>query len=114
MSRYIDADALIEKLGIAKECNDCKHNKEPYCGWKPDVVDICEAINDAPTIDERKKGKWIKKMRVTETEKYTSYDPDWHCACCGTKYAPNIARMVNFCYVCGVDMRGEQDALNKC
>lgn len=58
--RIIDVDALIEKLGIAKECNDCEHDEEPYCRWKPDVVDICEAINDTPTIEpERKTGKWI-------------------------------------------------------
>lgn len=55
--RPIDADALIEKLGIAKECNDCKHNEEPYCKWKADVVDICEAINDAPTIEPEQ--RWI-------------------------------------------------------
>ncbi len=61
---------------------------------------------------ERKKGKWIKKMRVIETEKYISYDPDWYCACCGAKYDPHIAKIVNFCYVCGADMRGEQDETN--
>ena len=59
--------------------------------------------------DARKTGKWIKKMRVTETEKYISYDPDWYCSCCEAKYDPCIAKIVNFCYVCGADMRGEQD-----
>ena len=70
------------------------------------VVELLELLKEQP---ERKKGKWIKKMRVTETEKYTSYDPDWYCACCGAKYDPHIARMVNFCYVCGADMRGEKE-----
>ena len=74
--------------------------------------DLCDKLNFVPAIEdeqpERKRGKWIKKMRVTETEKYKSYDPEWYCACCGTKYDPHIAKIVNFCYVCGADMRGEQ------
>ena len=102
--RPIDADALIEKLGIAKECNDCKHNKEPYCRWKPDVVDICEAINDAPTIDDRKTGKWV-------------YDT---CSKCGKNlwdyfHFTEDGRIIeepNFCPNCGVDMRGERDGRN--
>lgn len=71
----------------------------------------CKSIEDAggTIFVKRKRGKWIKKMRVTETEKYTSYDPDWYCACCGAKYDPHIARMVNFCYVCGADMRTSED-----
>ena len=96
--RLIDADALKEKAWDA----------DTRCGYVQ-VVDVGD-IDDAPTIEpERKKGKWIKKMRITETEKYTSYDPEWYCACCGTKYDSHIARMVNFCYVCGADMRGGQD-----
>ena len=79
-------------------------------GWKSGVYPVASNIHALPSAQpERKKGKWIKKMRITETEKYISYDPDWYCACCGTKYDPHMARMVNFCYVCGADMRGEQD-----
>ena len=66
----------------------------------------------SPAQPERKKGKWVKKMLVTETEKYISYDPEWYCDCCGTKYDPHIAKIVNFCYICGADMRGEQDETN--
>lgn len=58
--RPIDADELIAKLGIAHDCSVCKKDEGPYCRWKPNVVDVCEAINDAPTIEpERKTGKWI-------------------------------------------------------
>ena len=46
---------------------------------------------------ERPKGKWIKKLRVTDTEKYISYDSDWYCSRCGTKYDPVIAKIVNLC-----------------
>lgn len=65
-----------------------------------------------PAQPEQKKGKWIKKLRVTKTEKYISYDSDWYCSCCGTKYDSFIAGIVNFCYVCGADMRGEKDECN--
>lgn len=95
--RTIDADAL-------------KQNFPKDADWEYPVNTnghVCEIIDSQPTI-ERKKGKWIKKMRITETEKYTSYDPEWYCACCGTKYDSHVAKMVNFCYVCGDDMRGEE------
>ena len=50
--RLIDADVLIEKIGIGKDCNECQHNEDEfYCNWKPDVVDICEAICTAPTVE---------------------------------------------------------------
>lgn len=48
--RLIDADALMNKLGIEKECAICEQNSEPYCKWNPDVVDVCEAICTAPTV----------------------------------------------------------------
>lgn len=59
--RAIDADELMEKIGIGKDCDECQHNdRKLYCNWKPDVVDICETISTAPTIEpERKKGEWL-------------------------------------------------------
>lgn len=58
--RPIDGDELIAKLGIGHDCSVCEKNDTPYCRWKPNVVDVCEAISDAPTIEpERKPGKWI-------------------------------------------------------
>lgn len=82
------------------------------CAELRGVFGRCEdALNALPSAQpKRMRGKWIKKMRVTETEKYISYDPEWYCSCCGTKYDPHMAKIVNFCYVCGADMRGgEQD-----
>lgn len=108
--RLIDGDAL-KKAFYQKMKELLKSTDTPNIS--NDVLSLlCGAslITEAPTIEpERKKGKWIKKMRVTETEKYISYDPEWHCACCGTRYDPHVAKIVNFCYVCGADMRGEED-----
>lgn len=56
--RLIDADALMKKLGIGKDCSVCEQDGTPYCCWNPNVVDVCEAICDAPTIEERKM-EWI-------------------------------------------------------
>jgi len=49
--RPIDADALMKKLGIGKDCSVCEQHDTPYCRWKPDVVDVCEAICEAPNIE---------------------------------------------------------------
>ena len=59
---------------------------------------------------ERTKVKWIKKMKVTETDAYTSYDPEWYCPKCGTKYDPFFAQRVKFCCMCGVGIMEEQDS----
>ena len=53
--RLIDADALMKTLGIDKDCSVCEQNDAPYCRWKPDVVDVCEAICDAPAIEPERK-----------------------------------------------------------
>lgn len=100
MARYIDRDKLMAELDCEIKLAD---------NWKT-AHEIANVVKYFPTADvvERKVGKWIKKMRVTETEKYISYDPDWYCSCCGKKYDPCIAKIVNFCYVCGADMRDER------
>lgn len=93
----IDAfERFIHELGI---------DDEPY-----NYGEMALSKDNVPSVQlDRKEGKWIKKMLVTETEKYISYDPEWYCSCCETKYDSHIAKIVNFCYVCGADMRGEQN-----
>ena len=88
----IDRIALMEKLGIGKECTVCEQNSDPYCKWKPDVVDVCEAICTAPTIEpQRKKGKWIN----------VRHDNIAECDQCGI----TGRAWMNFCFDCGADMR---------
>ena len=96
--RLIDGDALMERLGIAYDCRECDQDKPPYCTWKPDVVDVCQIIADAPTIEERKKGKWIKR------------EIGWKCSNCTLCTNDRGADSFNFCPNCGSDMReGDQD-----
>ena len=112
----IDRIALMEKLGIGKECTVCEQNSDPYCKWKPDVVDVCEAICTAPTIEprcetceafnktrllipqpQRKKGRW-KRVSVDEYTQSAIYV--YRCDKCKKC---NFG-MSNFCPNCGADM----------
>lgn len=108
ISRQAVIDALMEK---DKKLRNINWYDKPYAEGECRGIDEALSIisNLPPVQSERKKGKWIKKMLVTETKKYISYDPEWYCACCGTKYDSHIAKIINFCYVCGADMRGEQN-----
>ena len=50
--RLIDADKLIETLGIAEDCEDCQYVASPrfcLCTKSSDFVNACEAIINAPT-----------------------------------------------------------------
>lgn len=105
MSRLIDADALMKTLGITDmDCHKCAWADKPrtICKRGSDFEDACIAIENAPTIEERKKGKWI----------HDGYDiphgVDWmHCSVCGRREPHVPAAMTNFCPNCGADMRGE-------
>lgn len=114
--RLIDADALI-KEAMELYCKDCERRKGVKNGkWK--IVysigdapcracgtgDMIDELEDAPTIEERKTGKWL------ETD---SHEPCWFkCDQCGRLsdikeiYCPTCgASMANT--TCGADMRGE-------
>ena len=102
----IDRIALMEKLGIGKECTVCEQNSDPYCKWKPDVVDVCEAICTAPTIEpQRKKGMWI------------DYTEDGYVECPFCHSATNCdgnKDELHFCFSCGADMREDAEEPKKC
>ena len=70
-----------------------------------------EMIKNLPSAEsERQTGRWIKRTRIYESGTCTSYDPEWFCSECRTKYDPYFAfNRVKFCYVCGADMRGEKE-----
>jgi len=100
--RLIDGDALRDALGItgtADSCKGCKYNDRFgfACNTDnaPDFAYVCELIDDAPTIEERKKGRWTDDNACPFCGFHPWYERDIHTL----SYCPN----------CGADMRGEQD-----
>jgi predicted RNA-binding Zn-ribbon protein involved in translation (DUF1610 family) len=111
MPRLIDADALTEIL-----------EKMPAIGFKNIdnqtytlvlLAQVFNIIEQQPTIEERKKGKWIKMSDADGVY--------WVCSECGEDipraphYNPQFdlfprlesIEKTNFCPNCGADMRGE-------
>lgn len=87
--RLIDADALRKEFEREGELNPCDR-----LFWGK----VLSVIDNAPTIEERPKGKW----------EFVQYDANpnignWHCTNCrGIAIA-----QYNFCPTCGADMRGD-------
>lgn len=98
MSRLIDADALINTL---QELFDKREKEAKFTGNRGMTVtwnDAIYHIKTAPTIEERKRGKWIKMpYHVTE------------CSECGFSLEDWIqGAFYNYCPNCGANMRGEE------
>lgn len=104
--RLIDADELMKTLGITDmDCDKCEwEDGHGFCTRGGDFTDACTAIEDAPIVEERKKGKWIDMADFEQ------------CSCCqGTHlkefqsyYGKTTWIKTPFCPNCGADMRGEQ------
>lgn len=48
--RLIDADALMKTCGMANDCYSCPNGSHGWCTRSQDAANICEDIEDAPTI----------------------------------------------------------------
>lgn len=97
--RLIDADALERVLDMTP-CTDIKNiDGQAYVLVR--LSQVFNIVKDAPTIDERKTGKWV-------------YDT---CSKCGKDlwdyfHFTEDGRIIeepNFCPNCGADMRGNKD-----
>lgn len=97
--RLIDADALMNTI-IKKSYTVTDYWNTRDAGMF--LVGIEQAINEQPTIEERKKGKWIVHLGG----KYVGFPcAHYECSECHA-YMPDNT---NFCPNCGADMRGEED-----
>lgn len=101
--KLIDADALREYLHVKEECDeDCVYyNKD--CGCIDITLrDICEAIDEIPTIDAEpmKRGKWT-------TERTLEHDGEWYCSVC--EYTPVVFEDRQYCPNCGAKMWEVED-----
>lgn len=48
--QLIDADALMKMCGMATDCYDCPNGEHGWCKRSQDAANICEAIENAPTV----------------------------------------------------------------
>lgn len=104
MSRLIDADALMKEFAeFVKDSNNSDFANVPT--WN----DAVSLVGSAPTIEERKTGKWI---RLDKDNKF--FVPHMlRCSECGNildKNGVNAGRGdANYCPECGADMRGGEE-----
>ena len=107
--RLINADAYIEWL-----CGQCENNK--FCEEDEDgKCLLVQSIEDAPTIEERRTGHWVKVHGYCTP----GGDPVWACSECGKgihvygiehgTYGSDIAdQQWVACPNCGAAMEGEE------
>lgn len=96
--RLIDADALIKQIK-KNLCEPCKKRKGDYNGVRCRACqygDEMDDIEDAPTIEERKKGRWIPHKDYPGLA--------YLCSACNLF----ITDRSYFCPNCGAYMKGEE------
>lgn len=96
--RLIDADALITECELAQKQAD-RHGREFANAFYSGGGDIStewwcveDMIENAPTIEERKTGRWTSE----EACEFCGFQP-WY---------ENDIHTLSFCPNCGADMRG--------
>ena len=88
--RTIDADALKKKI-----CREYHPMDEiPF-------FEIMHIISNAPTIEERRTGHWIKNAPPWDCQ-----NPPFICSECGN---PRLLFETPYCEICGADMRSAQN-----
>lgn len=92
--RLIDADALIEQN---KELADQEIEHPKY------QMTLREVVDWMPTIEERKKGKWI------ELEPKGVWTSVYHCSECGGAVMSCKVDLPEYCGHCGARMEVEDD-----
>ena len=96
--RLIDANALKDALNAWKNMDDYYHDSN--CVDIP-FTEAFDIIDNAPTIEDRQKGKWI----IGETyDCHSDIIKTYTCPFCGVKEYSKYP----FCH-CGADMRGEEN-----
>lgn len=115
--RLIDADVLYEQLKQDEEMarnrvldtesslpypNNLNPSYTRYLAQMDERTRLKYIVADAPTIEERKKGKWIPCFDEED------YPLGCKCSVCNETYVMPYG-LSNFCPNCGAEMRGEED-----
>ena len=114
--RLIDADALTDEI-MERYCAECDNRKGIKNGKYRIIYEVGDApcracrmddmkdeLDNAPTIEPERTGKWIRWYETKEDEAGTEYIPHCRCSKCGTEYDPHSSKFVSFCNVCGAKM----------
>lgn len=97
--RLIDADVLKNKmLECSKDCFSYGAYGEYYNGKEAAYLDAADLIDEAPTVEERKYGHWVRHNDIIA------------CSECIFEmcFDENIAEL-NYCPYCGAKMDGEPE-----
>jgi uncharacterized paraquat-inducible protein A len=102
MSRYIDADALIERLKFKRDTDNIDRKK--YAGLESAIVQC----KKAPTADvvEVVHAYWKEINHITESYRGREiHSKLYNCSNCD---APNGRKKSSYCHWCGAKMDGER------
>lgn len=99
MPRLIDADALLEKVEKIQPWDPYPSKYAQGIRHCMEVVSLL--IQDAPTIDPVRKGKWEKGIGEN------GVTASLFCSRCN--YENRLWYEWNYCPNCGADMRGEKN-----
>ena len=94
--RLIDADALRDRL---QNLGYDDWNQGTTTTWAEAFIECADMVDEAPTIEPRNKGHWIKISPANIYE----------CSECGKNVMTGDISAYDFCHGCGADMRGDKD-----
>lgn len=70
---------------------------------------LAEALENAPIIEERRKGKWIRTDMTDIVDGKCINWVKWNCSECGVQKKIGWAKGVKFCPNCGALMGGKEN-----
>lgn len=109
--RLIDADAF--KKYIRDACNEMSHVYKDGGKWAKQITeDFCMDIDEQPTIEECKTGKWIWETKHYKDSEQEFYYCEGRCSECGVKKKIGWAE-ARYCPNCGAKMEGEGDETDR-
>lgn len=103
--RLIDADALLNELGMESECKRCLHFDGDLCMMGPQMMTVCSRIEEAPTVQNT--GIWLP---IRKGQKGYSAG-DFKCSVCGR--ANPCYCVTLYCPWCGAKMNKEKSKHEK-
>ncbi len=106
--RLIDADKLKQDHFMGNECETCINDVGRCQDWHSYTkMDFCGWIDDAPTMDSVKHGRWIEHHEPFTWMGYTT----WTCSKCGYEcgYEKEIGLRTFYCPNCGCKMDEVED-----